>query len=137
MIFSITFTVVGFFATIFICKTINGNFELKSTRLAGKEKKLTEELQSLRNRRKDLSRKLENLKTLLKAGIKSESTVKPEAVATDLKGWLLQKKILTEAQFLSAEIYAVEKNIDVIGALLTLNMVSIDIYEEVKKKKLI
>jgi hypothetical protein len=137
MIFSITFTVVGFFATIFICKTINGNFELKSTRLACKEKKLTEELQSLRNRRKDLSRKLENLKTLLKAGIKSESTVKPEAVATDLKGWLLQKKILTEAQFLSAEIYAVEKNIDVIGALLTLNMVSIDIYEEVKKKKLI
>ncbi|NDV28208.1 hypothetical protein [Desulfovibrio sp. JC010] len=137
MIFSITFVTIGLLATVFICKAINGSFEIKSMDLADKEKKLNEELQDLRKNRKELSQRLENLKTLLKAGIQSEAESKPAEDPTDLKGWLLQKQILTEAQYLSAEIYGIEKNIDIIGALLTLNMISIEVYEEVKKLKLI
>ncbi|WP_319780290.1 hypothetical protein [Maridesulfovibrio sp.] len=137
MIFAITFSVVGAIATIFICKTINNNFEIRSKDIAKKERKLTEEMQELRNQRKYLSRRLEDLKTLLKAGIKSENSAKPQEVPTNLKGWLLRKGILTEAQYLSAEIYGMEKNIDVIAALLTLNMVSIEIYEEAKRMKLV
>ncbi len=124
-------------ATIFVCKSINGNFELKSYDISNKEKILNEELQDLRDKRKELSRRLDDLKTLLKAGVKSQKSAAPEASPTDLKGWLLQKGVLTETQFLSAEIYAIEKNIDLTGALLTLNMISIEVYEEAKKRKLL
>lgn len=117
-------------------KTINNNFELKYEALAHKEKRLNETLQELRDRRKELSRSLEDLKSFLKAGIKTEAATKPQKEPKDLKGWLVHRGVLSEAQFLSAEIYATEKNINVIAALLTLNMVSIELYEEAKKLKL-
>lgn len=137
MIFSITFVTIGAVATIFICKAINGSFEIRLNELAKKEKRLNENLAELRSSRKDLSHRLENLKTLLKAGITSEKKAKPETTPANLKEWLLNKSILTEAQYLSAEIYGIEKNIDIIGALLTLNMISIEIYEEAKALKLL
>lgn len=137
MIFSIILISIGMLATIIACKSINGSFELKSYDISNKEKLLNEELQDLRNKRKELSRRLDDLKTLLKAGVKSQKSVTPEENPTDLKGWLLKKGILTETQFLSAEIYAIEKNINITGALLTLNMISIGVYEEAKKMKLL
>ena len=137
MIFSILFILFGILATIIVCKSINGGFELKSYEINKKEKLLNEELQNIRDKRKELSRRLDNLKTLLKAGVKSQTAATPQDAPTDLKGWLLQKGVLTETQFLSAEIYGIEKNIDIIGSLLTLNMISIDIYEEAKKMKLL
>ncbi|NDV23754.1 hypothetical protein [Desulfovibrio sp. JC022] len=123
--------------TVVACKMINGNFEIKYNELLRKEKKLVESLQSLRDKRKELARKLEDLKTFLKAGIKTEAATKPQEDPKDLRGWLVHRGILSEAQFLSAEIYATEKNIDVIAALLTLNMVSIELYEEAKKLNLL
>jgi hypothetical protein len=137
MIFSILFVSVGMLGTIIVCKSVNGSFELKSNEISKKEKNLTEELQNLRDQRKEKSKRLENLKTLLKAGIKPERTSQPEESPQDLKGWLLQKGVLNEAQFISAEIYAIEKNINITGALLTLNMISIEVYEEAKKMKLL
>ncbi|WP_320007736.1 hypothetical protein [Maridesulfovibrio sp.] len=137
MIFSILFVSAGILATIVACKGLNGTFELKSDDISNKEKQLNDELQDLRDKRKDLARRLDNLKTLLKAGVKSNTSDTSKESPTELKGWLLQRGILTEAQFLSAEIYAIEKNINIIGALLTLNMISIEIYEEAKKMKLL
>ncbi len=137
MTFSIIFVLFGTMATIVACKTINGNFEIKYDDLARKEKGLVESLQNLRDKRKELSRKLEDLKTFLKAGIKTEAATKTKEDPKDLRGWLVHRGILSEAQFLSAEIYATEKNIDVIAALLTLNMVSIELYEEAKKLNLL
>ena len=115
MTFSIIFVLFGTIATIVACKTIGGNFELKNDALARKEKNLVEAQQELQGRRKELSRRLEELKTFLKAGIKTEAASKPKEEPTDLRGWLVHRGILSEAQFLSAEIYATEKNIDVIG----------------------
>ncbi len=137
MTFSIIFVLFGTIATIVACKTINSNFDLKNQALAKKEKKLIEKQQDLRDKRKELSRRLDDLKTFLKAGIKTEAAAKPKEEPKDLKDWLVHRGILSEAQFLSAEIYATEKNINVIAALLTLNMVSVELYEEAKKLKLL
>ncbi|ACS79513.1 hypothetical protein [Maridesulfovibrio salexigens] len=138
MTFSIIFVLFGTIATIVACKTINGNFELKHDALARKEKNLVEAQKELQARRKELSRRLDNLKTLLKAGIKTEAAAKTtDEKPSDLKSWLVQSGVLTEVQFLSAEIYAAEKNLNVIAALLTLNMISIEKYEEAKKMKLL
>lgn len=136
MTFSIILVLFGTIATVIVGKTINNNFELKKDALAHKEKKLNATLQELRDRRKELSRRLEDLKTFLKAGIKTETATKSQKEPEDLRGWLVHRGVLSEAQFLSAEIYATEKNINVIAALLTLNMVSIELYEEAKKLKL-
>lgn len=137
MTFAIIFVIIGTIATIVICKTINGNFEIKNSDLAQKEKKLVEAQQDLRDKRKELSKRLEDLKTFLKAGIKTEAkAAKPKDEPQDLRSWLVNKQVLTDAQYLSAEIYATEKNIEVVAALLTLNMISVDIYEQAKKLKL-
>lgn len=137
MTFTTILVIIGTIATIIICKTINGNFEIKNNALAQKEKDLVEAQQSLRDKRKELSKRLEDLKTFLKAGIKTEAkAAQPKDKPQDLRGWLVNKQILTDAQYLTAEIYATEKNIEVVAALLTLNMISVDVYEQAKKLNL-
>lgn len=137
MTFATILIITGTIATIVICKTINGKFEAKNNDLAQKEKDLVKAQQSLRNQRKELSKRLEDLKSFLKAGVKTEAkSAPPKKEPQNLRSWLVSKQVLTDAQYLSAEIYATEKNIEIAAALLTLNMISVDIYEKAKKLKL-
>ncbi len=120
--------------TILACKSINANFEARNEILADREKAIYKEQEELRKKRRALKINLENLKKELKNinADTPDSTLPPSS----LKDWLVDTGALEDHQFKKATKYADEKNLDMISALLTLNMITVDTYEKAKKMKL-
>lgn len=116
------------------CKSINANFEARNEILADREKAIYKEQEELRKKRRALKINLENLKKELKNinADAPDSTLPPSS----LKDWLVDTGTLQDHQFKKAAKYADEKNLDMISALLTLNMITVDTYEKAKRMKL-
>lgn len=134
MIITLVLIVLGAVATIAACKSLNSGFELKGQAIDEKEQRLVAELEELREKRRHLKRELEEARRELKNGVKLAA--EPVQQPGSLKEWLLNTEVIDALQFSKAEKYADEKNLDMISSLLTLNMITIDTYEKVKKMKL-
>ncbi|WP_432735748.1 hypothetical protein [Maridesulfovibrio sp. FT414] len=134
MIFVVILIAIGAVGTVLACKSISSGFDAKNESINDMERRLLEEQDELRMRRRDLRRELDDLKKDLKDSSKKKS-VAPQGPSS-LKDWLIETDMVDPAQFSRAEKYAAEKNLDLISALLTLNMITIDTYEKAKKMKL-
>ncbi|CCO25091.1 hypothetical protein [Maridesulfovibrio hydrothermalis] len=135
MIYIVILILIGAIGTVLACKSITANFDAKSSALAEKDQNLHKEQDELRKRRKELKRELEELKKSMKQNTKKEELASVSQ-QTSLKDWLLDTGMLESSQYRKAQEYAEEKNMNMLSALLTLNMVSVDTYEKAKKKKL-
>lgn len=135
MILALILITVGAVATVLACKSIISGFEAKDEALDGKEKALNDELKELREKRRALKRDLEMLQKELKDGDKAAKE-KSAAPKTSLKDWMIDTGQIESVQFQKAERYADEKNLDLLSALLTLNMITVDTFEKAKKMKL-
>lgn len=134
MIYILILTIFGAIVTILACKTINANFEARNELLSDREKKLYKDQEELRKKRRELKRNLENLKKELKNSSSEKKDSTPPSAS--LKDWLIDTGTLDPHQFKKATKYADDKNLDMISALLTLNMITVDTYEKAKKMKL-
>ena len=134
MIYILILVVLGAIGTIFICKSIATGFESKASLLKEKEQLLIVDQNELRRKRKELRRELEEVK----AAQRSQETEAPplKSGPRKLKEWLIGSGVLDSPQLDRAEKYADEKNLELVSALLTLNMITVDTYENVKKMKL-
>ncbi len=122
--------------TISLCKKISGNFDIKNELLIEKEKLLYSEQAALRTQRRDLKRKLEELKRNAIKPKPEINTSTPKSKPQDLKEWLQQTQHVESNQYLVASQFAKEKDINLLSALLTLNMINVQAYEEAKKLNL-
>ncbi len=116
------------------CKSIGAGFDVKDQLLDDQERGLTDELNELREKRRALKRELDILKQELKEGEKIR--IEPKVDHGTLKSWLIDTDIVGVLQFRKAEKYAEEKNLDLLSALLTLSMISVETFEKAKKMKL-
>ena len=136
MIITFAFLILATLITISLCKKITGNFDIKNELLIEKEKLLYSEQESLRTQRRDLKRKLEELKRnaiILETEIKKTT---PKSKPQNLKEWLQQTQHVESSQYSAAFQFAKEKNMNLLSALLTLNMINLQAYEEAKKLNL-
>ncbi|WP_320170149.1 hypothetical protein [Maridesulfovibrio sp.] len=134
MIIVLLLIAVGAVGTVLVCKSISAGFDTKNEMITEMEKSLNEEQKELRLRRRELKRELENLKRDLKSNNTRKDTA-PSAPSS-LQDWLIDTELVGMGQYKKAERYAKEKNLDMISALLTLNMITVDTYEKAKKMKL-
>lgn len=135
MIYALILISIGAIATVIACKSINAGFAGKNELLIDRESNLYKEQDELRSRRRDLKRKLEELKNNLKKGKTQEDTGSLYSPAS-LRDWILNTGLLDTTQYTKAEKYAEEKNMDMASALLTLSMISVETFEKAKKLKL-
>ncbi|WP_027721955.1 hypothetical protein [Maridesulfovibrio zosterae] len=134
MIYILILITLGAIGTILICKSIATGFESKAALLKEKEQLIIMDQNELRRRRKELKKELEEVKIAQKNQEKEVSPI--QSAPKGLKDWLVDSGILDFPQIKRAEKYADEKNLELISALLTLNMITVDTYESVKKMKL-
>ncbi|SME88574.1 hypothetical protein [Desulfovibrio gilichinskyi] len=136
MIITTVFLIFATLITISLCKKISGNFDIKNELLVEKEKLLYSEQEDLRTQRRDLKRKLEELKRdAIEQSPEIEEPTKKSATQ-DLKTWLEKKQNIDPNQYSAASQFANEKNMNLLSALLTLNMINVQTYEEAQKLKL-
>lgn len=135
MIIVVVLIVACAVGTVLVCKSISAGFDAKDQNLDQMEKGLVEELENLRRERRNLKRDLNDLKKELKSGAEIRKKQAPN-VPSSLKSWLIDTELVEYGQYSKAEKYAEEKNLDMLSALLTLSMITVDTYEKAKKMKL-
>ncbi|WP_291328051.1 hypothetical protein [Desulfovibrio sp. UCD-KL4C] len=136
MVITLIFLMLATLVTIFLCKKISRNFDRKNELLVNREKLLYSEQEELRTQRRNLKRKLEELKRdAIKQAPEIEKPTKKSATEK-LKAWLEKKQNIDPNQYLAASQFANEKNMNLLSALLTLNMINIQAYEEAQKLNL-
>ncbi|WP_027179937.1 hypothetical protein [Maridesulfovibrio bastinii] len=125
-------TIVTILITYYICKSINAGFDSKENSLIEKEKQIYEEVENLKNERKSSKRELTNVKEQFK-NFYSEQTEKKKKEVHTIEDWLLENTGVDVHKLSVAKEYAKSKNMHLLSALLTLNIISVDQYELAKK----
>lgn len=135
MIITFIFVIAATLITIFLCKKIAGTFDKKNELLVEQEKLLYSEQEGLRTQRKNSKRKLAELKKNALTTEHEINSPKQKPIAQNLKEWLQQKQHIESSQYSVASQFADEKNMNLLSALLTLNIINVQTYEEAKKLK--
>ncbi|MBI9110637.1 hypothetical protein [Maridesulfovibrio ferrireducens] len=136
MIITAILLVLATIVTIFLCKTVAANFDKRNEILVEKEKKLYSEQEELRKKRRNIKRQLAELKKSAKEVKSDEKEPSNTPTSLNLKDWLEKRQSLDSNQYSTASQFADEKNMNLLSAMLTLNIISVETYEEAKKLKL-
>ncbi|WP_156952629.1 hypothetical protein [Maridesulfovibrio frigidus] len=89
----------------------------------------------LAKKRRDLKRELLNIKKSIPSEKQPKKNQPAASTAIDLKAWISSKQTIDDSQFNAAEKFAKDKNMGILSAMLTLDIISVETYEEAKKVK--
>lgn len=127
--------IISFLATLYMCKSINAHFDKKNQFIAEEEKELARELESLKQERREAKRELNKIKDEVKNFNSQQDNSTP--VSDDpIENWLLNNNHIDQQKLEIAKEYANDKNMQLLSAMLTLNMISLDIYEKARGESL-
>ncbi|OEU64870.1 MAG: hypothetical protein BA863_01290 [Desulfovibrio sp. S3730MH75] len=135
MIIAVFLILVAAIATVFFCKSITTSFDKKNNELIEKEHNLTVTQKELAKKRRDLKKKLNRIKKSAQKGTQLEQNPATATPKNNLKSWISSKQNLDDSQYDTAENFAKDKNMSLLSAMLTLDIISVEIYEKAKKIK--
>lgn len=140
MLSTLTAITICVLATIYICKSINESFDRKESLLAEKENELSIEVEELKKERKEAQIKLSQIKNEIKTFSASKQKGKEDITSiASIEQWLLENNHIDQHKLVTAQEFATSKNMNILSAMLTLNIISVGVYEAAKavEKKII
>ncbi len=135
MIIAAFLILVAAIATVFCCKSITTRFDKKNTELIEKEHNLTITQKELAKKRRNLKRELLNIKQSVPNAKNAEKNQTSASAEIDLKSWISSQQQIDDSQFETAEKFSKDKNMGILSAMLTLDIISVEVYEKAKKVK--